>query len=434
MRLSLNKCEFFKSKLTFLGYEISSKGIKPPKDRATAISDFPLPQTSQALRRFMAYPSLIPTNFQLVTDISSPAVGAALYQVIDGEPTPLGFYSKKLSDTQRAYSTYDRELLAAYLAFLHFRTLINGHTVTLFLNQKPLVSAFHSKSPAKTDRQQRQLSVLSEYVSSVEYIRGDNNVVADCLSRTTCAVSLDVFDLSGIARGQETDDELETFKPRLSKFNLPPNSTLWCDTSTKTPRPFVPLPLRDDAKTAHQTSSPISPISAPTDRFQSVHIDIVGPLPPATLPNYPYPLPYKYLLTFIHRATRWTEAIPLIDTTATPVAISFVSGWICSFGVPLHVIMDRGSQFESELFSELSSIIGFHHMRTTSYHSQANGMNERFHRARQNDWCELGAFYLKFVYMKTACSKEVYLVSHFAVAINSVIDVFLGVRGSSFVD
>ncbi|XP_076030365.1 uncharacterized protein LOC143018661 [Oratosquilla oratoria] len=158
MRLSLNKCKFFKSELTFLGYEISSKGIKPPKDRATAISNFPLPQTSQVLCRFMGminfFRPMIP-NFATV-----------------------------------AYSL--TELLK--------ETLIDGHTVTLFLDHKPLVTVFHSKSLAKTDRQQRQLSVLSEYVSTVEYIRGDNNVVADCLSRTTCAVSLDVFDLSGIGK------------------------------------------------------------------------------------------------------------------------------------------------------------------------------------------------------------------------------------------
>ncbi|XP_063873208.1 uncharacterized protein LOC135107372 [Scylla paramamosain] len=125
----------------------------------------------------------------------------------------------------------------------------------------------------------------------------------------------------------------------------------------------------------------------------TVHIDIVGPLPPATLPNYSYPLPYSYLLTCIDRATRWREAIPVIDTNASSVAIAFVAGWISHFGVPLQVVTDRGAQFESELFSELSSIIGFHHMRTTAYHPQANGIIERHHRslksairARQENW------------------------------------------------
>lgn len=59
--------------------------------------------------------------------------------------------------------------------------------------------------------------------------------------------------------------------------------------------------------------------------------------------------------------------------------MSFVSTWRSRFGVPLHVVTDRGSQFESELFSELPKIIVFQRRRTTSYHPQTNGF-ERAHR------------------------------------------------------
>lgn len=273
---------FSKSSLIFLDYNVSSRGIKPPQDRITAISEFSLSKTSTDLRRFMGmlnffrpmvpnfaaiaysltellrynlasksllwtddvrqffdnlkqalincptlvFPSQIATDYQLVTDASSIAVGAALHQIIDGNLTPIGFYSKKLSDNQLAYSTYDRELLAAFLAVLHFKELIGGHTVTLFLDHKQLVSSFYSKVVAKSERQQRQLAFISEYVISVHYIRGDNNVVADCLSRATCAITVDAFDMSGIARSQTDDKELDTYKDRLST-ELPSNVTLW---------------------------------------------------------------------------------------------------------------------------------------------------------------------------------------------------------------
>ena len=105
--------------------------------------------------------------------------------------------------------------MAAYLAALNSKILIDGHSVTLYLDHKPLVSAFHSRSIAKADRQERQLSFISEYVSSVEYIHGDNYVVADCLSRPTCSISVDAFDLSGIARAQEEDIEIDTYKDTL---------------------------------------------------------------------------------------------------------------------------------------------------------------------------------------------------------------------------
>ena len=95
----------------------------------------------------------------------------------------------------------------------------------------------------------------------------------------------------------------------------------------------------------------------------------------------------------IDRATRWLEAVPLVDITAATVANAFVSSWISRFGVPLYVISDRGAQFESELFSNLSQILGFFRLRTTSYHPQTNGMVERVHRtlktailARKQSW------------------------------------------------
>lgn len=490
LRLTLSKCEFFKKSLTFLGYEVGDDGIRPPSDRVTAIQNFALPQNSTELRRFMGmlnffrhmipdfaniafpvtellrnnpkakelswtdtardsfeklkqslaqcptlkFPSPEISHYQLVTDASNHAVGAALYQMIDNKPHPISFFSKKLSQPQRTLSTYDRELLGAYLAVLNFKTLIDGHNLTLFVDHKPLVSAFYSKNLAKSDRQQRQLSFLSEYVSDIQYVRGQDNIVADCLSRPVCASQVDVFDIQGLAQAQLNDPEIETYKDRLKSYNCTPNLQLWCDFSTPIPRPFVPDSLRTNviaflhklshpsiktttklvkqryfwpsmdkdikayvyscvdcqrAKVNRHTRSAVEPISSPTDRFQTVHIDIVT-LPPA---SHPSPVPYRYLLTCIDRATRWCEAIPLLDISSVTVAIAFLSGWIARFGVPLHVVTDRGAQFESDLFAELSKLVGFHHVRTTSYHPQSNGFIERLHRtlksslmARAESW------------------------------------------------
>jgi len=494
LRLSLPKCEFFQKRLTFLGYSISRDGIAPPVERTKAISETLAPSTSTELRRFLgminffrhmtprfadivhpltelirkhpssknlpwaseeesafqavkqalihvptlAFPCPQHSRYQIVSDSSNFAIGAALYQMVNDKPLPISFFSKKLSVTQKNYSTYDRELLAAYLAVNNFKTLIDGNTVDLFIDHKPIVSAFYSKAVAKSERQQRQLSFLSEYVSAVHYIQGHNNIVADCLSRPVCTTSVDIFDLPALAREQINDPDVAAHKSHLKPYELSSNQLLWCDNSTQILRPFVPQtqqtavisyfhnlshpgiqksiqiikqryywPSLDKdvkeyvkncqncqkAKVQLHTRSPIVPISAPSDRFTTVHIDIVGPLPLAKLPNVTYPLPYRYLLTCIDRATRWTEAIPLIDTTASSVAIAFVSGWISRFGVPLQVITDRGTQFQSELFSNLSSILGFHHIRTTSYHPQSNGIVERFHRtlksaimARSDNW------------------------------------------------
>ena len=110
----------------------------------------------------------------------------------------------------------------------------------------------------------------------------------------------------------------------------------------------------------------------PDSRFQHIHIDLVGPLPPSH--------GNSYLLTVVDRFTRWPEAIPLPTMDAVTVARHLVSGWIARFGVPELITTDRGSQFESRLWAELSKLLGTSRIRTCAYHPEANGMVERFHR------------------------------------------------------
>ena len=141
--------------------------------------------------------------------------------------------------------------------------------------------------------------------------------------------------------------------------------TFYCDTSTGIPRPFVPANLRrivfdalhslshpgvratrhliasrfvwpsinkdvnhwtktctqcQRTKVTRRTFAPPSTFTVPDACFDTVHIDIVGPLPPFR--------GYQYLLTCVDRFTHWPEAFPLTDITAESVATAFVHGWI----------------------------------------------------------------------------------------------------------
>ncbi len=126
------------------------------------------------------------------------------------------------------------------------------------------------------------------------------------------------------------------------------------------------------SKVHTHTVSPLGTFLPPDARFAHVHVDLVGPLPPSQ--------GYTYLLTCVDRFTRWPEAIPLPNITTEAVAHAFLSGWISRFGVPTTLTSDRGSQFESGLWSQLMNLLGIHRTRTTAYHPCANGLVERFHR------------------------------------------------------
>ena len=100
----------------------------------------------------------------------------------------------------------------------------------------------------------------------------------------------------------------------------------------------------------------------------------------------------------VDRFSRWPEAVPLPDIEAVTVAKAFVAGWVSRFGVPDTITHDRGTQFESQLFTRLVEIIGSNRIRTSAYNPRANGMVERFHRQMKgvlrclkatSDWVEL---------------------------------------------
>lgn len=476
------KCEFGVTTLDFLGHRLTSKGIQPLPAKVQAITEFPLPTSKRALRRFLGlvnfYRRFVPNCAALLrpledllrnsksptaplswsdeaqwamektkaalasatllvhptpdaptsvmVDASSFAVGATLQQLVDGVWTPLSFFSKKLSDTEQRYSTFGRELLAAYLAIKHFRYFLEGRQFFLVTDHKPPTYAIKSGHSNASPREIRHLSYVAEYTTDVRYIKGALNTAADALSRmhldqisTTAAE----FSFLVLADAQQKDTELSTL--RASRTSLVMESlffpqhgvTLLCDVSTGSPRPFVPISLREAlfqtlhslshpgiratqklvtarfvwphinrdvrnwvrscipcqrVKIHRHTRSPCGTFPMPTSRFEHVHIDLVGPLPPAR--------GYSYLFTCVDRFTRWPEAFPVSDITADTIARTFVSGWVSRFGVPATVTTDRGRQFESSLFNQLTAILGTTRVRTTAYHPAANGLVERFHR------------------------------------------------------
>jgi hypothetical protein len=63
-------------------------------------------------------------KLSLATDASYTHISGVMQQKSGDHWRPLGFFSQRLTDTESHYSTFDRELLAAFIAICHFAIFV----------------------------------------------------------------------------------------------------------------------------------------------------------------------------------------------------------------------------------------------------------------------------------------------------------------------
>ena len=481
IRINISKCILGVKELSFLGYLVNEQGIRPMPERVEPILKFERPKTIKDLRKYLgllnyyrrnipqaAHVQTLLSNYlkgsrksdkiqiawteesikafedskqqladatllyhpapdaqlALYVDASDFALGAALHQCVESGLQPLGFFSRKLTETEKKYSAYDRELLASYSAVKHFRHMLEGRPFTLYTDHKPLTYAFTQKSDKCSPRQLRQLDFIGQFTTDIRHVKGVNNIPADILSRTEAITCPTPINYQQMAEAQTSDAELLTYlgnsatSLKLNKILIPDtNVKLFCDISTGKIRPFVPAAQRKTifdalhnishpgrkatvkliadrfvwprlkadcmlwakacipcqrAKVRTHVRAPINNIPVGNQRFSHVHLDLIGPLPSSQN--------YTYCLTMIDRFTRWVEAEPLTNIEADTVAKAFFKIWVSRFGTPATITTDQGRQFESRLFYALAALLGAKHIHTCAFHPQSNGLLENWHR------------------------------------------------------
>ena len=115
---------------------------------------------------------------------------------------------------------------------------------------------------------------------------------------------------------------------------------------------------------------PLSSMPIISTPFSRVAIDLIGPLPKSARGH-------RYILTLVDFATRYPEAIPLKSIDTVEVAETLV-GIFSRVGIPREILSDRGTQFTSDLMSEVARLLSLKQLFTTPYHAMANGLVEKF--------------------------------------------------------
>jgi hypothetical protein len=264
LKLNPQKCQFFRTEVTYLGHKCTNYGLLPDPSKNDAIKNYPTPCDKDAARRFVAFanyyrrfiknfaaiakpinnltkkttefkwseecensfqklknalltpPILQYPNFSkqfiLTVDASNLACGAVLSQEQGDIDLPISFASKTFQKGDLNKPTIEKELLAIYWAIKYFRPYIYGTEFLVKSDHKPLVYLFSLKNPSSKLSNIRL--ELSEYSFSVEYIKGKTNVCADALSR----ISIDY--LKSINLENEKIFKVQTRSSTNSKQNI----------------------------------------------------------------------------------------------------------------------------------------------------------------------------------------------------------------------
>ncbi|GKB37689.1 splicing factor 3B subunit 1, partial [Tanacetum coccineum] len=173
------KCHFLVTEVTFLGYIVTGSGIKMDPAKV---------ETSEAAKAFdilkakvTEAPVLALPNFAEVFQVECDASGVGISGVLSQNQWPIAFFSEKLNDARRKYSTYDKEFYVIVRSLDTWRHCLLSNEFVMFSDHEALkfINGQHKLKP----RHAKWVEFIQAFSFVIRHKAGSNNQVADALSR-----------------------------------------------------------------------------------------------------------------------------------------------------------------------------------------------------------------------------------------------------------
>ncbi len=487
-----SKCEFFQQKISFLGHVVSGDGIAMEEGKVTAIKEWPVPTNITELRAFLglagyyrkfvagfsriaapmtellhkdtAYswgtaqqqafdalkrsvttaPVLLTPDdtlpFTVYTDASGFALGATLMQDQGKGLQPVAFLSRKMQPAERNYPVHEQEELSIHTALKEWRHYLHGQPFKVYTDHRSLTHLF--TQPYQSKRQLRWMEFLSEFKFEIVYVKGEENVVADALSRradhaaeepaaaeavvaavgTSAAASTQL--LTDIKAAYAADSICEQILAGNSGGYTVKDGVIYKDTCIYVPNSKVIktqllLECHDTPSSGHtgvakttelltrsfywpgmhgdvvqyvttclqcQCNKPsnshpsglLHPLPIPTRPMEQVTIDLITQLPVSKKGN-------DAIVVFVDKLTKLVHYAACKTTVTAPqLASIFMHEWVRLHGVPSSIVSDRDARFTSHFWRALWSQLGTKLAMSTAYHPQSDGQTERANRTLED--------------------------------------------------
>jgi transposase InsO family protein len=385
----------------------------------------------------LAYPDF-KKPFVIHTDASHYQLGA----VISQNGKPIAFYSRKLNDAQTRYTTTERELLSIVETLKEYRNILLGHEIEVHTDHKNLVYKHFN-----TERVMRWRLLLEEFGPKLLYIKGEQNIVADALSRLELteedfsqeAFAFDDDDFPSdyplsykqIMYEQKKVDELQQKlkdKPDVYAVAHFKHSDYTYDIITRNDKIVIPPSLQVRAtewyhlhllhpgetrmeltmgqhycwKGMRRTIQKVCKACS-ICKVQKVRTGKYGLLPPRDPQVVPWHTlcidligPYTFgdpkkrnhvqlwCLTMIDPATGWFEIAEIPTKRADYVVNILEFSWLTRYPRPTEIVLDRGSEFAAEVQRAIKDQYGITKKLITTRNPQANSVVERVHQVIHN--------------------------------------------------
>ncbi|GFX68662.1 roquin-2 [Trichonephila clavipes] len=123
-------------------------------------------------------------------------------------------------------------------------------------------------------------------------------------------------------------------------------------------------------KASNQKPSGLLQTPVPAQRFETLAIDLFGPLPESKDGK-------RWILIIDDCTTKWVELFALPNATAKEWAIILIEEVLLRYGIPRRLISDNGTQFVSAVMQQICYLLNIHQSLIPVYHPQANPVERK---------------------------------------------------------
>jgi RNase H-like domain found in reverse transcriptase len=147
-------------------------------------------------------------NFENIFEFECDASGVGIGAVLNQEGRPIAFFSEKLTNSCKNYTTYDKGFYPIVRALGHWRHYLISKEFILYSDHEALkfINRQHKLKP----KHARWVKILQGYTFHIKHKSGASNQVADDLSRRHSLLSTMKVNVLGFEGIKElyVDDEL----------------------------------------------------------------------------------------------------------------------------------------------------------------------------------------------------------------------------------